>query len=187
MQSKLKLFGLVLLAVTTLFNLGVGVFLFMEQGNIYQELKATEKALTETAGSLATVGESLGQTVEQLSVRESVALERRNSIKITDAKFGEDILEVTYKLGSDLASITKIYQDWGDHTQRAKVDNIPFDAKGQALTFQFTPVVNPKTGTIVLVIEAQSATLGKTIQVETDFDLKNRKVTQSGPYTKEPL
>jgi len=48
-------------------------------------------------------------------------------------------------------------------------------------------VVNSQNGQAVVVIQAQSATLGKPIEVEAIFDLKNRKVTQSGDYTKEPL
>lgn len=168
-------------------NLAAAVFLFAEQGNIYKEIKTLKNNDQNLAAALQKVGQGLGQTVEQLSVREGVAQERRNSIKISDAKFGEDILEVTYKVGSDISKINRVFQDWGDHSQAAKVDNISFEFKGQALSFEFAPVIDPADGMATLVIQAYSATLGKEIQVETYCDLKNRKITQGGDYTKEPL
>lgn len=177
----------ILLVFLILANLGFSGFLFLEQGNIYNEVKVLEKNQGAMQEALATVGQSLGETVTQLSVREEVALERRNSIKVNQANFGENILEVSYKLGSDLSSVTQVFQDWGDHTQKPKVDAIPFQAEGRGLSFEFTPVPDPQTGSVIVVIQAHSATMDKDIQVETNFDLKNRKVTQSGDYTKEPL
>ncbi len=174
----------VLLVVT---NLVFSVFLFVEQGNIYKEIKTLKNNDQNLAAALQKLGQGLGQTVEQLSVREGVAAERRNSIKISDAKFGEDILELTYKVGSDISKINRVFQDWGDHSQAAKVDNITFEFKGQALSFEFASVIDPSDGMATVVIQAYSATLGKEIQVETYCDLTNRKITQSTEYTKEPL
>jgi len=180
MKITLKTIGTIILILVVAANLIFSVFLFSEQTIIYKEVRTLEKTLTD-------IGQELGQTVEGLSVRESVALERRNSIKVSNAKFGEDILEVSFKLGSDISSVARVFQDWGDHSQPPKVDNISFDVNGKVLSFEFTPVVNSQNGQAVVVIQAQSATLGKQIEVEAIFDLENRKVTQSGDYTKEPL
>lgn len=179
-MMKIKTIGAIFLVFVVVANLLFSLFLISEQGNIYKEVRGLEN-------TLATIAQSLGETVEQIAVREDVALERRNSIRVNNANFGENILEVTYNLGSDIATVTKVFQDWGDHSQEPKVAEVPFEAQGRVLAIAFTPVVNPENGSVVVVIKAQSATLGKEIQVETLFDLQNRKVTQDGPYTKEPL
>lgn len=190
----LLIIGKITFVLLLVANLVFSVFLFTEQGNIYKEVRTVAKQLGLLGGrsqaleqAVLSVDKSLDQTVTQLSVREDVASERRNSIKISSANFGEDILELTYKVGSDISKINRVWQDWGDHSQPAKVDNISFEFKGQALSFEFTPVIDPADGMATVVIQAYSATLGKEIQVETYCDLKNRKITQGGDYTKEPL
>lgn len=197
MQTAKKVLGMVgkvLLVLLVLANLGFSVFLFTEQGNVYKEVRTIAKQLGLLGGrsqaleqAVLSVDKNLDQTVTQLSVREGVAAERRNSVKVSSANFGEDILELTYKVGSDISKINRVFQDWGDHSQPAKVGNIPFEFKGQALSFEFAPVIDPSDGMATVVIQAYSATLGKEIQVETYCDLKNRKITQGGDYTKEPL
>lgn len=187
MKKKIALVGKIILTLLVVANLGFSLFLFVEQGNIYNEVRSLAKSLTTISQNLTTLDQNLGQTVEQIGVREDVALERRNSIKISEANFGEDLLQATYKLGSDLSSVKAVFQDWGDHSQAPQVADVSFSVQGRVLTLEFAPVVNPQTGTAVVVTQAQSATLGKTVEVETTFDLWNRQVTQGEAYSKEPL
>ena len=136
---------------------------------------------------VAKVAEGFNQMVAQLGAQEGVLAERRNSIKATGASFSDGILQISFVLGSDISSVTSVFQDWGDHSQEPKVADIPFEVQGRALVMAFEPVLNSDDQSAVVVIRAQSATLEKEIQVETSYDSVNRKLFQTGPYTQEPL
>jgi len=177
---KVETVGIIFVVLLLVANLGFSFYLFNGQGAINEEIK------TLKAG-IAAVREGLGETAQDIAVQEAVESVRKNSIAITLANYNGEFLEASYKLGSDVSSINRVFQDWGDHSQEPKVADIDFQVKGRALDLIFTPVVNPEDGSIVVVIQAESTSLDEEIQIETHFDLQNNKVTQTGKYTEEPL
>ena len=177
---KVETVGIIFVSLLVIANLGFSLYLFTKQEDIYQEIK--------TLGArIAAVREGLGETAQDIAAQEAVERVRKNSIAITLANYEGDLLEASYKLGSDIVAVTRVFQDWGDHSQEPKVDDIDFYVKGRALDLAFTPVVNPEDGSAVVVVRARSTSLDEEIQIETRFDLQNDKVTQTGKYTEEPL
>ena len=177
---KFKTILIIVLTILVLADVAFTAFLFVEQGDIYKQVKSNQK-------NIENIADSFNRLVGQMGEEESSSLERRNSIKVTNAAFKDGLLAISYKLGSDISKVTKVYQDWGDHTKEPKVADIPFEMQGPTLIVSFEPVVQPASNEAVIVVEAESVSVDEKIVVETVYNASTDQVRQDGTYAREPF